>query len=130
MLDILRVKRSGLAENIGVEMMCAQVRCSTKSPGNEPDSGDWSNPRGAPQCVTMSASRMGTGLGRQRGAAMPSDFQRKCCDAIEDIKREFLDRQRRANAGSGEKKFDPQVIEEIGADLDKIFERHKATPSA
>ena len=59
--------------------------------------------------------------------ASDSDFQRRCCDAIDHIKREFLDLQRRANAGSGERKFDPQVIEEIGSDLDKIFKRHKAS---
>jgi len=53
-------------------------------------------------------------------------FQRKCCEAIDFVKKIFLDHQRRAHAGSGEKKFDPQVIEEIGADLDKIFERHAA----
>jgi DNA-directed RNA polymerase subunit RPC12/RpoP len=55
-----------------------------------------------------------------------SDFQRKCREALDFIKKEFLDHQQRAHGGSGEKKFDPQVIEEIGADLDKLFKRHAA----
>jgi hypothetical protein len=57
---------------------------------------------------------------------MTGDFGKKCCEAIDFIKKEFLDHQRRAHGcpASGEKKFDPQVIEEIGADLDKVFQKH------
>jgi hypothetical protein len=57
-------------------------------------------------------------------AEQRTGFQRKCCEALEHIKKEFFDLQRRAHAGSGERKFDPQVIEEVGADLDEIFKRH------
>lgn len=69
-----------------------------------------------------------------------TDFHRKCCDALADMRKEFFDRQKRAHGicgsingkptivRSGEKAFDPQVIEEIGADLDELFRKHGAKP--